>query len=164
MEKKHFYSLTVKWTGNKGDGTKDYRSYSRDHIITSEAKPDIPGSSDPVFRGDKTKYNPEDLLIASLSACHLLSYLHVCVNAGVIVVDYSDNASGTMVETPDGGGHFSEVTLHPFVIVADESMIEKANRLHEKASALCFIANSCNFPVHHVPICKVAGLGVSSEQ
>ena len=158
MEKKHLYSLSITWTGNKGVGTKDYRSYGRDYIIVEEGKPEIPGSSDPVFRGDKNKYNPEDLLVAALSACHLLSYLHVCANAGVIVVDYSDNASGIMVETPDGGGHFSEVTLKPVVTVADESMIEKANSLHEKANALCFIANSCNFPVHHVPECKVAAV------
>lgn len=158
MEKAHHYALTIIWTGNKGDGTKDYRSYSRDHSISANSKPEIHGSSDPVFRGDKSKYNPEDLLVASLSACHLLSYLHVCADAGVIVVDYTDDASGTMVETPDGGGHFSEVTLNPVVIVADESMIEKANSLHEKAAQLCFIANSCNFPVHHVPVCKAAGV------
>lgn len=163
MEKEHHFSLTVNWTGNKGHGTRDYRSYSRDHIIIAEGKPDISGSSDPVFRGDKTKYNPEELLVASLSACHLLSYLHVCVDAGVIVIDYSDKASGTMVETPGGGGHFSEVTLHPVVTVSEESMIEKANSLHEKAASLCFIASSCNFPVRHEPVCKVAQ-GVSSEQ
>ena len=163
MGKEHLYSLTVTWTGNKGEGTKDYRSYNRDHLIFSEGKPEISGSSDPVFRGDKTKYNPEDLLVASLSACHLLSYLHVCAVAGVIVVDYSDQASGTMVETPDGGGHFTEVTLHPVVTVSDESMIEKANSLHEKAASLCFIASSCNFPVHHDPVCK-AIKEVSSKQ
>jgi organic hydroperoxide reductase OsmC/OhrA len=164
MDKEHHYSLTVTWTGNKGEGTKGYRAYGRDHIIIGDGKPEILASSDPVFRGDKTKYNPEDLLVASLSACHLLSYLHVCADAGVVVIDYSDRASGTMVETPDGGGHFTEVILHPEVTVSDESMIEKANNLHEKAASLCFIASSCNFPVRHAPVCRAAGLGVSSNQ
>ena len=156
MNKQHHYSLTVKWTGNKGDGTSSYRSYNRDHIIAAENKPEILGSSDPAFRGDKTRHNPEDLLVAAISACHLLAYLHLCAVAGVVVVDYTDNAIGTMVETADGGGHFSEVTLRPLVIVANESMIEKANELHEKANKLCFIASSCNFPVHHAPVIQAA--------
>lgn len=115
----------------------------------------IMGSSDPAFRGDKTKYNPEELLVASLSSCHMLSYLHLCAVAGVIVTDYVDNASGIMVETPDGGGHFSEVTLNPIVTLTDQSMVDKANELHEQANRVCFIANSCNFPVYHKPSCLV---------
>ncbi|MEO6218956.1 MAG: OsmC family protein [Ginsengibacter sp.] len=94
-------------------------------------------------------------MVAALSGCHMLSYLHLCALAGIVVVEYSDNASGTMEQTPDGGGHFTEVTLTPTVVVADESMIDKANELHHKASQLCFIANSCNFPVHHKPICNI---------
>ena len=153
----HNYNLTIKWTGNKGTGTSDYRAYERSHIIQIENKVDIAGSSDPSFRGDKTKHNPEELLLAALSTCHMLSYLHVCVMNGVIVVDYTDNATGKMVETPNGGGHFEEVMLNPVVTVKDSSMIEKANALHHKASELCFIANSVNFLVHHNPTCVVKG-------
>ena len=153
----HNYNLTIKWTGNKGTGTSDYRTYERSHIIQIENKVDIAGSSDPAFRGDKTKHNPEELLLAALSTCHMLSYLHVCVMNGVVVVDYTDNATGKMVETPNGGGHFEEVMLNPVVTVKDSSMIEKANALHHKASELCFIANSVNFPVHHNPTCVVKG-------
>lgn len=155
MAKEHHYVLTTKWTGNKGEGTRNYRAYDRDHILMADNKPDIPGSSDPSFRGNKTRYNPEELLVASLSSCHMLWYLHLCSEAGIVVVDYTDKATGTMVETADGGGHFSHVTLYPEVVVTDVSMIEKANKLHYQANKLCFIANSCNFPVHHVPSCRV---------
>jgi len=152
MDKSHNYNLTVKWTGNKGTGTSDYRAYDRDHIIQSDFKADINGSSDPVFRGNKTRYNPEELLVASLSCCHMLAYLHLCAVGGVVVTDYVDNATGKMIETPDGGGHFVEVTLRPVVTVKQSSMIEKANELHHKAGELCFIASSVNFPVNHEPV------------
>lgn len=151
----HTYQATITWTGNKGSGTSDYRAYDRSHTIAITNKADILGSSDPAFRGDKTKHNPEDLLISSLAACHMLWYLHLCAEAGVIVTDYSDQATGTMVETSNGGGHFTEVTLHPVVTVADASMIEKANQLHQKTNELCFVANSVNFPVHHQATCQV---------
>jgi len=157
MDRSHNYSLTIKWTGNRGTGTSDYRAYDRNHIIQSELKDDIDGSSDPAFRGDKTRYNPEDLLVASLSSCHMLSYLHLCAVGGVVVTDYVDNASGRMVETHDGGGHFVEVTLKPVVTVKDTSMIAKANELHHKAGELCFIARSVNFPVNHEPVAVAEG-------
>jgi organic hydroperoxide reductase OsmC/OhrA len=149
----HHYSVDIKWTGNKGTGTSEYRAYERSHTIVAGNKIEIPGSSDPAFRGDPTRYNPEELLVASLSSCHMLWYLHLCAEAGVIVTDYSDTAKGTMVETPDGGGHFSEVTLYPLVVVSESSMISKANELHEKAHKLCYIANSCNFPIKHETKC-----------
>jgi organic hydroperoxide reductase OsmC/OhrA len=152
----HHYKATITWTGNSGTGTSSYRAYGRDHSISVEGKPDIPASSDPAFRGDKTRYNPEELLVASISSCHMLWFLHLCAEAGVIVVEYSDNATGTMVETADGGGHFTEVTLYPKVMVTDESMIAKANELHHKANKMCFIANSVNFPVLHQPTCTHA--------
>lgn len=155
MKGKHTYALTVKWTGNKGQGTNGYRNYERSHTILVENKVDISGSSDPAFRGDPTKHNPEELFVAALSVCHMLTYLHLCADNGVVVTDYIDQATGTMQETADGGGHFTEVTLHPVVTVADSSMSVKANELHHKANALCFIANSCNFPVHHQPLCKI---------
>ena len=156
MNRQHHYNLTVKWTGNKGEGTAHYRAYDRNHTIIKEGKADILGSSDPAFRGDNTRYNPEELLVASLSACHLLWYLHLCAEAGVVVIEYEDQATGIMAETDNGGGVFKEVTLHPRVTVAEESMIEKANTLHKKANELCFIANSVNFPVHHAPTCEAA--------
>ena len=152
--KNHYYKVDIKWTGNSGKGTSNYTAYERSHTISVNGKAVINGSSDPSFRGDKTKYNPEELFVASLSTCHMLWYLHLCSEAGVVVINYEDNARGTMQETEDGSGHFAEVTLHPTVVISDKSMIEKANELHDKANKLCFIANSCNFPIHHKPDCK----------
>lgn len=149
MDKEHNYNITLKWTGNTGTGTSNYRSFERSHSIIIENKPEILGSSDPAFRGDKSKHNPEELLVASLSSCHMLWYLHLCAEAGVVVIDYIDQATGIMVETSNGGGKFKEVTLHPIVTVENASMIEKADALHKKANELCFIANSVNFPVKH---------------
>ena len=155
MNKEHRYNAQIRWTGNIGNGTETYRSYERNYQIQIENKPDILGSSDPAFLGDKTKHNPEDLLVASLSSCHMLWYLHLCAEAGIIVIDYMDNAQGIMVETLKGGGKFSEVTLHPIVTVKEPGMIEKANELHKRANELCFIANSVSFPVKHNPKAKV---------
>jgi organic hydroperoxide reductase OsmC/OhrA len=154
MKRQHCYKTTIKWTGNKGTGTDNYRNYERSHTIDISNKQVILGSSDPAFRGDGTKHNPEDLLISSLSACHMLWYLHLCSESGVIVTGYIDNATGIMTETADGGGQFTEVTLNPVVTVTEQSMIGKANELHRKANELCFIANSVNFPVRHNPIIK----------
>lgn len=149
MKGNHTYSLCVKWTGNKGTGTSNYKAYDRSHSILIDYKNEISGSSDPAFHGDKTKHNPEELLIASLSSCHMLWYLHLCAEAKVVVVEYMDKATGTMSETSNGGGHFNEVVLNPIVTVTETSMIVKANELHKKANELCFIANSVNFPVRH---------------
>jgi organic hydroperoxide reductase OsmC/OhrA len=149
--KVHQYSATIAWTGNTGEGTANYKSYKRDHSVILPGKADIPGSSDPQFRGDKTRHNPEELFLASISSCHMLWYLHLCSEAGVIVTDYVDHATGIMTETANGSGRFTEVTLNPMVTVSEESMISKANSLHHKANEFCFIANSVNFPVHHQP-------------
>ncbi|MFT3740821.1 MAG: OsmC family protein [Breznakibacter sp.] len=154
MDKQHNYQATIKWTGNKGTGTLNYRNYERSHTIEIKGKPTIFGSSDPAFHGDGQRHNPEDLLLSSLSACHMLWYLHLCSEAGVVVTGYTDNATGTMKETSNGSGQFSEITLNPTVTVADATMIERANELHKKANEFCFIANSVNFPVHHKPITK----------
>lgn len=154
MPKQQNYYLQVTWSGNTGQGTETYRSYERSHIITVEGKPPLECSSDAAFRGDKTKYTPEELLVASLSSCHMLWFLHLCSDAGVVVTDYFDKATGIMVEMEDGGGHFTDVTLYPNVTVAEESMVAKANELHKKANELCFIARSVNFPVYHLPTCK----------
>ena len=155
MSGQHNYQATIQWTGNKGTGTDNFRNYERSHQIIIENKSDISGSSDPAFRGDKTKHNPEDLLVSSLSACHMLTYLHLCAVAGVIVTDYIDNATGIMVDTSNGGGQFTEVTLNPIVTVKEQSMVDKANELHKKANELCFIAKSVNFPVKHNPTAKI---------
>lgn len=154
MSKQHNFKLQVKWTGNKGNGTSDYREYERHHTIIAENKTDILCSSDPAFRGDGTKHNPEDFFIASLSSCHMLWYLHLCADAGVIVVDYIDNVTGILTEMTEGG-RFTEVTLHPIITVKDESMKHKAIELHETANKKCFIANSVNFKVKHEVTCKV---------
>ncbi len=157
MQEKHHYTVNVKWTGNKGTGTSDYRAYDRDHTIHVDGKHEIYGSADTPFRGDGKKYNPEDMLVSSLSTCHMLWYLHLCADAGIIVVGYVDMAQGTM-ETPAGVlGRFTEVVLNPIVTVTDGSMIEKANELHDLAHEKCFIANSVNFPVKHKPSCVVWG-------
>jgi len=147
IHKEHNYSIRVTWTGDLGAGTLSYRAYKRDHEISATGKSPILASSDPAFRGDPSRYNPEELLVASLSACHMLWYLHLCADAGLVVRDYFDEAGGTMVETEDGGGRFIAVTLRPRVRVAAGASKELATKLHEKAHHLCFIANSVNFPV-----------------
>ncbi len=148
--KSHRYKATVSWTGNQGKGTSAYSGYSRDHKISLEGRPIIDGSSDPAFRGNKEKYSPEDLLVSSLSACHMLWYLHLCSVNDVVVTDYVDHVEGVMEETNDGSGQFTEVILHPQVTVTEKTMVEKANSLHLDANKMCFIARSVKFPVHHV--------------
>jgi organic hydroperoxide reductase OsmC/OhrA len=143
----HTYRLTLNWAGNLGSGTSGYRAYTRDHNLLAPDKPTIPGSSDPAFRGDATRWNPEELLLASLSACHQLWYLHLASEAGVIVTAYRDEPEGTMIEEADGGGRFERVLLRPTVSLAAGSDEAVAVALHEKAHHLCFIARSVNFPV-----------------
>jgi organic hydroperoxide reductase OsmC/OhrA len=152
----HRYELRSTWTGDRGTGTSGYRDYDRAVTIEVPGKPDLLVSADKPFRGDPTRWNPEDLLLAALSECHLLSYLHACVQAGVTVVGYTDDASGVMIEDGRGGGAFREVVLRPHVVVADESMVDAATSAHAKAHEWCFIANSVNFPVRHEPTIAVA--------
>lgn len=155
QSRKHEYTVAVDWTGNLGEGTSDYRAYSRDHVIAVAGKPPITGSADPAFRGDGGRHNPEDLLVGSLSACHMLWYLHLCADAGIAVLGYRDEARGTMVETGDGGGRFSEVVLHPVVTIAAGGDAKRAEQLHERAHELCFIAASMNFPVRCEPDIRI---------
>ena len=155
MEKEHHYTTQLRWTGNRGEGTAHYRAYDRDHVLSADGKPEIPGSSDPSFRGNPQRYNPEELLVASLSSCHMLWYLHLCAVNGVVVVDYQDLAEGVMIETADGGGRFTTVVLRPVVTVREAGMVEKAMGLHHEAHSLCFIANSMNFPVRHEPVVEI---------
>jgi organic hydroperoxide reductase OsmC/OhrA len=146
-DKTHRYQTQVLWTGNLGQGTVNYRAYERSHEIVVEGKPLILGSSDPAFRGDKTKYNPEELLVSSISTCHMLWYLHLCAEGAVVVTHYIDRAVGTMLETEDGSGRFTEVVLKPIVTVTHSSDTKQAEQLHEQAHRFCFVANSMNFPV-----------------
>lgn len=151
MGREHHYQATVTWTGNLGQGTAGYRAYSRDLEIVGAGKPVIPGSSDPAFRGDKTRYNPEDMLVGSLSACHMLWYLHLCAVAGIVVTRYVDRADGMMAEEADGAGQFVRVTLRPEITLAASADVAKAAALHHEAHAKCFIARSVNFPVECEP-------------
>lgn len=147
----HAYDVTVTWTGDDGRGTEDYRSYRRDHVVAADGPGELAGSSDPTFRGDPSRWNPEQLLLAALSQCHLLAYLHLCAVNGVVVTGYVDDAHGEMRTNKDGSGEFTSATLRPRVTVADPSMVDKANELHDDAHHVCFIARSVNFPVGHEP-------------
>ena len=151
MEKEHHYTTSLTWTGNKGEGTTHYRAYDRDHVIRVNGKPDITGSSDPSFRGSPARHNPEELFLSSISSCHMLWYLHLCSVNNIVVVDYQDQAQAVMMERSDGSGYFKEVILYPIVTLTDSAMIEKARDLHHEAGKMCFIANSCNFPILHEP-------------
>jgi organic hydroperoxide reductase OsmC/OhrA len=157
---KHNYAVTVQWQGNRGAGTSDYRSYGREHLVSAVGKPDIEGSADRAFRGNTDRWNPEDLLLAALSQCHLLSYLHVAASHGVIVTAYSDSATGVMEQTANGGGHFVSATLRPVVTIeaGDDPARQRelAHSLHAEASEKCFIAASVNFPVLHEPVVVLA--------
>lgn len=153
--KKHTYKTMLTWTGNLGKGTADYGAYQRDFRIQVSGKPDLLGSSDPSFRGDKNRYNPEELFVASLSSCHMLWFLHLCSENGITVVDYHDGAEGVMKEEENGAGYFESVTLKPEVIILESNRIEMAENLHSQANKMCFIANSCNFEISHQPVTKV---------
>jgi organic hydroperoxide reductase OsmC/OhrA len=147
----HVYATRLRWSGAASGATTSYKTYSRDYTIEADGRPELRGSADAHFLGDATRYNPEDLLVAALSACHLLSYLAECARAGIAVVAYEDDAHGEMTVI-DGVMRFSEVVLHPKVAIADETRLDEAVALHERAHALCLIANSVNFPVHHEPV------------
>jgi len=154
MMKKHEYHTYLTWTGNQGLGTKKYNSYTRDFTIKILNKVDILGSSDPAFLGDKNKHNPEDLLLSSISSCHMLWFLHLASTKGIVVIDYTDTATGVMIEKEDGCGYFESVTLNPVVTIIDPTKIEETNELHHQSNKYCFISNSLNFKVKHKPIVK----------
>jgi organic hydroperoxide reductase OsmC/OhrA len=152
MGREHHYSTTVTWTGNLGEGTAGYRSFSRAHEVTGPGKPSLAGSSEPAFRGDPERWNPEELLVAALSQCHMLWFLHLCAANGIVVTSYVDEATGTMAEAEDGGGQFTTVTLRPRAAITDPGHKDRARELHEDAHRLCFIARSVNFPVTCQPV------------
>ena len=150
--KEHSYAVTVTWTGNTGSGTSAYRGYQRTHEIAVRGKPPLPASSDPAFLGDPARYNPEEMLVASLSSCHMLWYLHLCCVEGIVVEAYEDIAEGVMIEDGDGAGRFSQVVLQPEITLKPGSDVALAKALHGDAHAKCFIANSVNFPIRHEPV------------
>jgi organic hydroperoxide reductase OsmC/OhrA len=145
----HRYSAALTWTGNHGQGTAQYDTYGREYTVRMAGKPELRGSADPAFRGDATLHNPEDLLLIAISSCHMLSYLALCARHRISVLAYSDEAEAVMALSADGGGRFTSATLHPRVVVRDAAHVERAMALHERAHAVCFIANSCNFPITH---------------
>jgi len=155
MKGAHEYSSRLIWDGNTGDGTATYAGYGRQYRIVVAGKPGITGSADPAFRGDAAKLNPEDLFVASLSSCHMLSYLALCSLKGIRVVAYEDDAKGTMAVDADGGGRFVEVVLHPTVTIAESQHVALALDLHDLAHDQCFIANSCSIPIRHKPIVQI---------
>lgn len=155
--REHRYTLRLEWQGNRGSGTSTYAAYGREHRLSAAGKPEIAGSSDPAFRGDAARWNPEELLIASLSACHQLWYLHLAAEADITVTAYHDEPVGTMVEDANGGGRFIRVVLRPTVTIREGDDAARAKALHERAHALCFIANSVNFEVGCEPVIRHAG-------
>ncbi|WP_430332426.1 OsmC family protein [Rhodococcus sp. ACT016] len=157
MAAEHSYALDIAWTGDRGTGTSGYRDYDREHTVTAPGKAPLRGSADTAFRGDPDAWNPEELLVAALSQCHMLSYLALAARAGVVVTGYTDHPTGRMQENPDGSGQFTEVVLAPRVTVAHPSMVAAAEQLHSDAHDACFIARSVNFPVEHRSDVVVAG-------
>lgn len=156
MADTHEYEVEIEWLGNRGSGTSGYRDYGRQLVVRSDGKShEIEASADRTFHGDAERWNPEEMLVAALAQCHMLSYLHMAVRAGVVVTSYEDRAQGTMVQ--EGlGGHFTGVLLRPVVTVAHASMVEAARAAHAEAYEHCFIASSVNFEVSHEPTILVA--------
>jgi organic hydroperoxide reductase OsmC/OhrA len=152
-ERKHHYQITNLWTGNLGAGTAGYTAYSRNHELSAEGKSaPIAGASDPAFRGDPSRYNPEELLVGALSACHMLWVLHLCADAGIVITEYTDKVSGETLEHADGSGQFTRVTLHPRMSITDGSRIAEAIAMHGRAHQVCCLARSVNFQVDHEPV------------
>jgi organic hydroperoxide reductase OsmC/OhrA len=155
MTFKHHFKAAINWTSNQNEEQSGRKFYSKNHQIKIEGKPVLDVSAAKAFKGDPELYNPEDLLLSSLVSCHMMSYLYVCAQNGIEVVAYSDNAEATLEVSPDGSGRFTEVRLNPKVKIANPDQIQEALELHTKANQLCFIANSCNFPVVHNPTCEM---------
>ncbi|MGW1679033.1 OsmC family protein [Saccharopolyspora sp. NPDC002376] len=153
---RHGYQVEVVWTGNTGQGTSSYRSYERTHEVRADGKDAIDASADPVFLGDADRYNPEELLVASLSQCHMLWFLHLAADSGVVVTGYHDQARGILTENQDGTGQFESVELTPLVTVSDRASVDVAEALHERAHELCYIAKAVNFPVNCTPTTRIA--------
>lgn len=150
MDRQHRYRIVNRWTGNLGTGTSAYAAYSRAYELSAAGKAAaIPGSSDPLYRGDRTRYNPEELLLGALSACHMLWVLHLSADAGITITAYEDEPLGEMVEHADGSGEFTRVVLRPRVKIAEADRTADALAIHARAHAVCALARSMNFPVEH---------------
>lgn len=147
--KTHSYAVDINWVGNLGQGNASFTGYLRDHVISASEKPDILGSSDPSFRGDPKRWNPEETMVSSVATCHKLWYLHLCYDAGIIVTAYRDHATGEMSMNADGSGQFTHVNLAPTVTIAAGGNATLAKELHHKVGAMCFIARSVKFPITH---------------
>ncbi len=145
----HSYLAQLEWRGNRGAGTASYDGYGREFDARIDGKPGLEGSADPVFRGDPTRYNPEELLLVALASCHMLSYLALCAREGLVVTSYLDHPEGTLQLDARGGGRFNGVMLHPSVTVSHAAQLQRAKELHVMAHSACYIASSCNFPVEH---------------
>jgi organic hydroperoxide reductase OsmC/OhrA len=154
MDHQHQYKLKAVWHGNTGSGTSSVKGYDRSHTVSIDGKPDLHLTTDNPHVGDRSKLNPEDLLVTAVASCHMLSYLYLCATEGIVVTSYEDNATGIMIEKESGGGSFKEVTLNPVFTVAEVSMKKRAIELHHKAHEICYIANSVNFEVKCDPVCK----------
>lgn len=149
MAQEHHYQVTVRWTGNRGKGTSSYTAYDRNGELLADGKATVALSADPAFLGDESRWNPEELLLASASACHKLWYLHLCAVAGIIVEAYEDAAEGTMQEGTRG--RFTQITLKPHITLRNPADADRASALHHQAHEACFIANSLNLPVDCEP-------------
>jgi organic hydroperoxide reductase OsmC/OhrA len=156
MSGEHSYALSLEWTGNEGAGTSTPRSYGRDHDVRAPDRATIFGSSDPAFRGSSRRWNPEQLLVASLAQCHMLWYLDLASRSGIVVTAYVDEPTGTMIENSDGSGSFAEVTLRPTVTITAEAHVTRARELHAEVGSYCFIARSVKFPVLHEATIRVS--------
>jgi organic hydroperoxide reductase OsmC/OhrA len=157
MIREHSFAIAVTWSGNRGTGTSGYKDYDRAHLVAAEGKESIAGSAAKVFHGDAVKWNPEEMLVAALSQCHMLSFLHVATSTGVVVQSYQDEASGILTTNAEGGGSMTSVTLRPRVEISAGTPAQVV-ALHHRARELCFIANSINFPLLHEPETIVLGL------
>lgn len=151
MSKNHLFFSSIVWTGNLGSGTDTYTTYSRSHTVSSVSKESIHCSSDPMFRGDASKYNPEELFLSSISSCHMLWYLHLCADAKIVVVEYKDDCEGILKLDEHSLGKFEHITLRPTIIISEVAKIEKAKELHQLAHKFCFIAQSLNVHVSIEP-------------
>ncbi len=150
----HLFKVALNWIKKESKMDSSTRIYTKSHHISIEGKPDLEVSAAKAFKGDPNLYNPEDLLLSSLTSCHMMSYLYCCAQHKIEVISYQDHSEATLQVNPDGSGKIVKVDLFPEIIISDSSQTELALSLHKKANELCFIANSCNFPVYHHAKCS----------
>ncbi|ASC89146.1 OsmC family protein [Alcaligenes faecalis] len=155
--KTHHYELLISWTGNTGSGTRTLRSYSRNHDVMAVGLQAIAASSDPAFRGDPARWNPEQLFLASIAQCHMLWYLGIAAEAGIVVTAYEDHPVGIMIEEANGAGQFESVTLRPLVTITPDSDVALSKSLHDRVGEYCFIARSINTSIHHEVTVQIQG-------